>query len=156
MEDQIFNIKFYQYCTCVVLNSKVYYVWKRREEHSTFDKFDINIIQAMFYCIKVERETYMKRHVDRYTRGYWSNIILFYLYFCFWILNKKCCKLNIYVKLNILVQMRRNKCLTTSFDGNSYKDIEDTNAIGKKIIQCFYEKHYLMLYLLLKIRDQEY
>lgn len=156
LEDRIFNIKAYQYCERIVLNSKIYYIWNRREEHSTSDKFDLNIIHTMYDCIKVEHETYRKRQIEKYARNYWNNIILFYLYFCFWNLNRKCCNLGLLRKIGILIQMRNNQYLTINLNGNSYKSIDDTNVLGKKIFNCFYKKHYLMLYLLLKIRNKEY
>ena len=155
-EDQIFNIKAYQYCNCIVLNSKVYYVWNRRQEHSTSDKFDVNIISTMYYSIKVEYETYQIRNVEKYAKGYWSNIVLFYLYFCFWNLNRKNCDLNTIQKISILKNMRRNPYLVENLNEESSKKITDSNRLGKIILQSFYKKHFILLYYFLKIRNQEY
>ncbi len=155
-EDQIFNIKAYQYCDCIVLNSKVYYEWIRREEHSTSDKFNMNIISTMYYSIKVEYETYLIRNVEKYAKGYWSNIVLFYLYFCFWNLNRKCCNLNVFQKIHILKDMRINPYLIKYLNEESYKKITDSNKLGKVILQCYYKKHFILLYYFLMIRNQEY
>lgn len=155
-EDQIFNIKAYQYCESIVLNSKVYYEWKRREEHSTSDKFDRNIIDTMYYSIKTEYETYHIRNVEKYAKGYWSNIVLFYLYFCFWNLNRKSCNLNIVQKIRILSDMRKNPYLARNLNKESYKKITDANRLGQIILQCYFNKHFILLYYFLMIRNQEY
>lgn len=156
LEDRIFNIKAYHSCNRIVLNSKVYYYWIRRETHSTSDKFNMNIIHTMLYCIKLERFTYEARNVENDTQGYWSNIILFYLYFGFWNINRRCCKINFFEKISVLKKIRMNCYIDKYLTGASSNDITDNNILARKIVNSFYKKKYIRTFLLLKIRNQEY
>lgn len=155
-EDQIFNLCYYQFCNSVVLNSKVYYCWIRRDGHSTTDKFNRNIIETMIHCIGVERRTYELRKVDCYNKGYWNDIILFFIYFGFWNMDRKCCDLNFWKKISILKMLRNYPLLTQNLEQESSRYITDTNPLGKQIMDLFYHKRIIQMYFLLKLRNQEY
>ncbi len=156
LEDRIFNILAYRYCDSIVLNSKVYYVWLRREDHSTSDKFDMNIIKTIYYCIKIEKETYERRNVEKYVKGYWNNIILFYIYFCFWNINRDCCNLNILKRIQVLRNLRSYIFSSSCFSYDSSVSVKEIDKLEKKILYFFNNNKYILLYCFLKFKNQEY
>lgn len=56
MEDLDFNLNVYDNLESLYINSKVYYLWIQRNEHSTSRKFTMNYIESLFKCAQREKK----------------------------------------------------------------------------------------------------
>lgn len=149
-EDHAFNLLVYKYCKCIVLNSKIYYLWIQRDGVSTSTTFHYNGIQALFYIIKKDYEV-LKLH-NCAEEEVWNDIVMSYLLYCYEYMNRSVKKLSILKKISILKKLRKLETIKENLTGNCDKHlISYTDKILQKAIRFFYKGNMIITYLLLKI-----
>lgn len=79
IEDHDFNYECYRYLNKVVLNSKSYYIWNVRIEHSTTGKFIYNRFNNMKLMAEKEYQILKMRKVFEKDQFYWTKIKQEYL-----------------------------------------------------------------------------
>lgn len=158
LEDAIFNTLANKYCNCIVINSRIYYEWSRREVHSTSDKFNENIIPTLFYSIKIESEVFHDRNKNKGNKQFkdWDDVVLYYVKFCFWSMNKKACRYGLQRKLLIMRKLRENPYLVKEQHAINWKKSKKYDELSNRILYNFYQRNYFFLYMLLKIQDPKY
>lgn len=83
-EDCLFILQCYSRCKTIVLNPKVYYLWKQRVEHSTSVRFEPNVIMALKKCILFEQKLVRHKNVQEVSPGVWQQLLTsFYLFFAY-------------------------------------------------------------------------
>lgn len=157
LEDHIFNLTVYKHCKCVVLNSKIYYMWIQRDSVSTTSKFHYNWVSSLFHCIKLDRANFKLYEMDQKKPYMWNDIVMFYLLFCFWNINRDVSNLNMLEKIRILKVLRSQEALIDGFSEDCDQHlVSQVGKVPQSIIKNFYKRNYLMTYVLLKIFGKTY
>ncbi|MGF2159033.1 glycosyltransferase family 2 protein [Enterococcus avium] len=154
MEDLDFNLKVYASLEKLYINSKVYYLWIQRDEHSTSRKFTMNYLESLFICARRERRLINNYKISRslwwkvLTETYIYNIINSFL-----IPN---CPLSWSEKRSILNRFRSDILFDEEI---SKKDLKVFKKKSKKIyiaFVLFLKRKMNFLYFLIKMQQKLY
>lgn len=151
-EDLMFNIKAYQAFEKMVLNPKVYYVWKNRMEHSTTGKYNINFIESLEKAMNEEinlAKKYGNRTIS--TGSYHTKLVKNYVYWLYNYLNLAKDMLNISEKRRIIKQFRTHQAFDVK---NNYKSIRQQGVFYVVLWTMFYYKWYLSPYCAIHLKQK--
>lgn len=152
MEDLDFNLKVYSSMDKLYINSKVYYLWIQRDEHSTSRKFTMNYLDSLFKCAHREKSLISNYKISSslwlkiLTETYVYNIINSFL-----IPN---CPLTWNEKDNILNQFRTDILIDEEI---SKMDLKVFKRKFKKIYVAFilfFKRKMNILYFLIKMQQK--
>ncbi|SNU06914.1 Glycosyl transferase family 2 [Lachnospiraceae bacterium] len=152
-EDLAFNLSILPFCKVLGFNSKVYYVWEMRNQHSTTAKFDKNYFSSLFKCLKLE-EKYIKSlegPVDPIVRA--KCFTEQYVYPMIQHLNYKSAKIPFNKKSRFLSAFQR-QAVFTGEDLKKYGiEVFKYNKKIYIILYLYLHRRYFMLLNMLKISD---
>ena len=151
-EDAMFNIKTYQTFEKMVLNPRVYYVWKNRMEHSTTGKFNMNYIKSLEKGL--DEEVILARQFENQTienGKYHTRLVKNYVYLLYDYLNLAKNKLSIKEKRNILKCFRNHEAFAVK---NNYKSIKNQGLFFIVLWTLFYHKCYLIPYCAIHMKQK--
>lgn len=151
-EDTMFNLKAYQSFHTMVLNPKVYYVWKNRMEHSTTGKFNMNYIESMKKCLNEEIKLAKIYGLISCQNGkYHSRLAKTYIYsiYDYLILAKD--KLKWREKRAVLKRFRQHNAFKLR---NNYQSIKKEGLFFIVLWTMFYYKLYMVPYAAIKLKQK--
>ena len=109
-EDCLFILQCYSKCKIIVLNPKVYYLWKQRIEHSTSVHYEPNVIMALKKCILFEQKLVQKKQIQDISPGVWQQTLTsFYLFFVYNRIGPNVDNISNREKRSILNKLRKDK-----------------------------------------------
>lgn len=151
-EDTMFNIKAYQSFHRMVLNPKVYYIWKNRMEHSTTGKFNMNYIESMQKCMDEEIVLCRQYGESLLQSGkYHLRLAKAYIYPLYDYLNLAKDKLKIIEKRNVMQEFRKHKAFAVK---NNYTAIKQEGLFFVALWTLFYYKLYLLPYCAIHVKQK--
>lgn len=151
-EDAMFNIKAYQCFGRMILNPKVYYVWKNRMEHSTTGKFNINYIESLEKGL--EEEIVLAKQSGNMTidsGNYHTRLVKNYIYLLYDYLNLAKNKLSIREKRTIIKHFRNHKAFDVK---NNYKSLKKQGMFFVVLWTMFYYRCYLLPYCAIHVKQK--
>lgn len=151
-EDTMFNIKVYQKFHRMVLNPKVYYIWKNRMEHSTTGKFNMNYIESMQKCMDEEIKLMRQYGKSLIQSGkYHARLAKVYVYPLYDNLNLAKDLLSITEKRRIIQKFRKHRAFSIR---NNYKSIRHEGLFFIVLWTLFYYRFYLVPHFAIHIKQK--
>lgn len=151
-EDTMFNLKSYQTFEKMVLNPKVYYVWKNRMEHSTTGKFNMNYIESMKKCMVEEIKLARVFDMESCKNGeYHSRLAKTYVYSIYDYLNLAKDKLNWKEKRIVLREFRKHRAFKVR---NNYQRLKKESLFFIVLWTMFYYRLYMIPYIAIHLKQK--
>jgi len=152
MEDLDFNLQVYMNVDRLYINSKVYYLWVQRNEHSTSRKFTMNYVESVFKCANSEKEV-----IDNYQipNSVWLKILtetyIYNIYNSFLMSN---CSLNWTEKDKILHQFKVDLLNDKDISKMDLKIFKRKSLKIYAVFMFFFKNKMKTLYLLIKLQQK--
>lgn len=150
-EDRMFNLSFFPYCKTIVFNSKAYYKWIQRDNHSTSKKFNLNFLASQRKCMEAE-EKYMKSlngEIPTLTKV--ALLTDRYIFMVSTYLLNKNANISFKEKVDILASFSKQSICSKDEFQSVKKEIFRKNKKQYLILQLFFKKQYGLLLSVLKI-----
>ena len=151
-EDQMFNLKYFPLCKRVVFNSKVYYKWIQRYNHSTSCTFNNDRFNDLYKCLDEEQKNLknIKGQVSRIAKLE----ILYNRYICLILedLQKKNAKITLKQKKRILATFYKKQklCCKEEFEKGK-KELFKNNKKRYFFMCLFFGERYGLMLIIFKI-----
>lgn len=158
-EDLDFINQIYSHQPSVALNSKVYYNWIMRYSHSTSGKTDINNLDSLIKCLNHKSKLIDKYNIQDTHPMLWPEELSKRIYTIVRYVSPVKVKLKLKERLGFIKHFAKGECFIEFFD-RAAKDkklidqLKPNNKSGYLVLKLFMKKRYLMLYLLITIKQR--
>ncbi|MBM6948820.1 glycosyltransferase family 2 protein [Mordavella massiliensis] len=151
-EDNMFNLQAYQVFKVMVLNPKVYYIWKNRMEHSTTGKFNLNYIESLKKCLEEDVKLAKQYATFENNMGsYQSKLARAYVYPLYDYLNLAKKRIRLSEKRNIVKEFRNHIGFQVP---NNCRMIKRDGILIWGMWNFFYHRLYMVPYVALHIKQK--
>lgn len=152
-EDLDFNLKVYHSMDTIYLNSKSYYQWIQRVEHSTSKQFKMNYLDALRKCLNSEYDLINNLGILADYPYYWAELLgNTYIYNIYDSLINSTCDLLKSEKMDIIKGFKKEKGFSISLSKEDKKLLKKKNLKAYFVYSLYMNNHLNLLYSIIKLQ----
>ena len=153
-EDLYFITLVYLNEPCVVLNSKPYYCWMMRYEHSTSGKMNINNIESLGECLKLKVQLIEKLGINNRFPELWIRELSRRIFTVIRYVSPVKVKMKLKDRIAVIKHFGDNEVFSEKDDNEVLRRLYHVSKPDWLIYVLFKKRFYLLLYMLVTIKQR--